>query len=104
MFIVDGLKDRKGATAVRIAPTSNLYIAKASIDELIVPNSPMLTGDQLGNWSGQKAIEKFDMVISCSKSGVLCPVGGGGGGAIDLECRPGKLGSRDLRDKLGLVQ
>ena len=102
MFIADALKDRTGAAAVRIAPTSNLYIAKASIDELIVPSSPTLTEDQLGNRSGQKVIEKFDMVISCSKSGGFRPKGGGG--AIDLACRTGKLGSRDLRDKLGPVQ
>jgi tRNA A64-2'-O-ribosylphosphate transferase len=101
MFIADALKDRKGAAAVRIAPTSNLYMAKASIDEVTVPSSPTLTEDQLGNRSGQKAMEKFDMVISCSKSGVS---GQGGRGTIDLACRTGKLGSRDLRGRLGPVQ
>lgn len=98
MFIADALKDRKGAAAVQVAPTSNLYIAKAGIDELIVPNSPTHTEHQLGNRPEQKAIKKYDMVISCSKSG------GGRGGAIDLACRTGKLGSRDLRDKLGPAQ
>ena len=106
VLIADARKDRKGTVAVRIAPTSNLYIAKASIDDLVVPTSPTFganatpTEDQWGNRPGHKAVKKFDMVISCSKSGVSHP----GGGAIDLACRTGKLGSRDLRDKLGPVQ
>jgi tRNA A64-2'-O-ribosylphosphate transferase len=116
VLIANARKDRKGMVAVRIAPTSNLYIVKASIDDLIVPTSPTFganatpTEDQWGNRQGHKAVKKFDMVISCSKGGVSHPGegggggGGGGGGAIDLACRTGKLGSRDLRDKLGPVQ
>jgi tRNA A64-2'-O-ribosylphosphate transferase len=108
VLIEDAPKDQKGAVATRIAPTSNLYIAKASIDDVIVPGSPILgtpTMDLLGNRSGQKTIKKFDMIVCCSESGVSGGGGGGGGGGvIELACRTGKLGSRDLRDKLGPVR
>jgi tRNA A64-2'-O-ribosylphosphate transferase len=106
MLIVDARKDDKAIAAVRIAPTFNLYTAKAAVDDSsILGQAEQKTKTSSGKAqrkgvSGQETETKFDFVISCNKTDASTPAGP----RLDIACRTGKLGSRDLREKLALVR
>jgi tRNA A64-2'-O-ribosylphosphate transferase len=72
-----GREETDGSSeAIRIAPTSNLYLTKGRVIE--------------ATW--------FDLVISCEdKSSTSSD------NLLELHCRSGKLGSKDLREKLAAV-
>lgn len=105
-LIVNAQKDYKSTAAVRIAPTSNLYVSKAAVDDpTALVQAEQKTKTMSGNGlsaglAGQETEAKFDFVINCNKADASMQVGVG----LDLACRTGKLGSRDLREKLGLVR
>jgi tRNA A64-2'-O-ribosylphosphate transferase len=104
-LLVDAGKEGKATAAVRIAPTSNLYIAKAAGSGSGIPVQAeqslekKSTEAQRKGVLGQETEVEFDLVINCNKADASMPAGT----RLDLACRMGKLGSRDLRKKLGLV-
>ena len=106
MLIANARKDNNIAAAVRIVPTSNLYIANAAMDDAGMPvqaeqNAETMSEIAQGSRAPQEETEtNFAFVVSCNKTDGLMPVGT----ELGLACRTGKLGSRDLRDKLGLVR
>jgi tRNA A64-2'-O-ribosylphosphate transferase len=106
MLIVDARKDYMPTAAVRIAPTWNLYIAKAAVGDSGVLGQAernAKTGSEKAQKKGASEMEtetKFDLVISCNRTNASTPAET----RLDLECRTGKLGSRDLREKLGLIR
>jgi tRNA A64-2'-O-ribosylphosphate transferase len=102
-------EDRGGTDAVRIPPTLNLYLAKADGDDSSMPSQPRKGSETSSEKAPGKAVlsgrqrireTKYDIVINCSKAGtpMLAET------KLDLACRTGKLGSKDLSKKLGLVR
>jgi tRNA A64-2'-O-ribosylphosphate transferase len=102
-------EDRGGTDAVRIPPTVNLYLAKAHVDDSRMPSPPKRNSETRleevpgeAVMSGRERIRetKYDMVINCNQAGtpVVAET------KLDLACRTGKLGSKDLSKKLGLVR
>ena len=92
--------------AVRIAPTSNLHIAKELVGSkvfgLVAEEPETMESPRIGAQAkgGIDSIPDFDMIINCNKR----LAGGAGNQTLNLACRNGKLGSRDLREKLDNVK
>lgn len=105
-LILNARKDKRGTEAIRIAATLNLYLAKADVDD----SSMLDQAETKARTSSEKAREKgvsgpepdtkYDIVINCNKTGTSMLAGI----QVDLACRTGKLGSRDLSKKLDLVR
>jgi tRNA A64-2'-O-ribosylphosphate transferase len=106
MLIVDSRKDYMPTAAVRIAPTSNLYIAKAADDHSGMLGQAERNAKTYCGTAGEKGMleketgNKFDFVISCNRTGDSTPAET----RLNLTCRTGKLGSRELREKLPLIR
>ena len=103
------VNDRENDTAtgaVRMAPTWNLYLVKAAVGRSrIMGPAEQNVRTSSGQARGQEVSEqetemKFDIIINCSKTDTSTRAGT----QLDLGCRMGKLGSRNLREKLDLVR
>lgn len=92
--------------AVLIVPTSNLYIAKRSTKgtQINLNGKNQTTTESLADWkkigAGKDTKGEFDFTINCNTTALL-PARKT---SLDLGCRSGKLGSRDLREKLDTVK
>ena len=82
-----------GSQPVLIKPTKLIYIAEESHLSHLMPGSDAQT-----NATGQNPND-FDLIISCHRTFSAKK----GPTYLNLDCRTGKLGSRDLRDKLPSV-
>lgn len=105
-LILIARRDSGASEAIRIAPTVNVYIAKAAADDSIMLDqaeklpkpSPEQTQGKRASGRGPDA--KYDIVINCNNTGTSLLAGT----QLDLACRTGKLGSRDLSKKLDLAR
>ena len=71
-------------------------IDQSSVPRLVIPTSDVYIAKQ----NTRTTIRTFDLVINCSDDGTSTPHNVK---QLNLACGRGKLGSRDLRAKLGLV-
>lgn len=91
--------DQRQATTeivpVLVRPTKNIYITQ--LNHMRVDVSAPETSKTSGNLSMGSI--KFDLIINCNlKDSTASPQ------VLDLACRHGKLGSKDLRDRLPIVK
>ena len=97
--------DRGRSGAVLIAPTSNLHIASWLGNEDSIKHQSQLqnefnTGNDLSKNVQMREDTTYDLFIYCNTPDDFIWKAN----KLDLGCRKGKLGSRDLREKLGAVK